>query len=131
MNVYGTKMAGEVKLEGPCDTRHRQPPPADVYEVDTRLAPGTKKQVETAHAGLTTVITRRIITAGQPDKVDQFTQHLQALAELVHRRLAVADPSGSTVSPITDVNSRSIDMAPIAHLTAAGAMNLKEQRYEQ
>jgi hypothetical protein len=29
--------------------------------------------VETAHAGLTTVITRRIITPGQADKIDQFT----------------------------------------------------------
>jgi vancomycin resistance protein YoaR len=76
VNVYGTKMAGEVKLEGPVIS-DRKAPPADVYEVDTRLAPGTKKQVETAHAGLTTVITRRIVTPGQEDKVDQFTSTYQ------------------------------------------------------
>jgi vancomycin resistance protein YoaR len=72
VNVYGTKMASEVKLEGPVIS-DRKSPPADVYEVDTRLAPGSKKQVETAHAGLTTLITRRIITPGQADKTDQFT----------------------------------------------------------
>jgi hypothetical protein len=60
-----------VKLEGPA-VSYRIPAPADVYQVDERLPAGTKKQVETAHGGLTTVITRRIVTPGQPDQVDQF-----------------------------------------------------------
>ena len=72
VNVYGTKLAGEVKLEGPFIT-NRQPAPPDVYEVDPRLPPGTKKQVETAHSGLTTKITRITRTPGQPDKLDDFT----------------------------------------------------------
>lgn len=72
VTFYGTKLPGEVKLEGPAITNKQSPPP-DVYEVDTRLPAGTKKQVETAHAGLNTLITRRIVVPGQPDKVDQFS----------------------------------------------------------
>ncbi len=71
VSFYGTRLPGEVKLEGPAIS-NRVPPPPDVYEVDPRLPPGSKKQVETARAGLTTVITRRIVVPGQPDKVDQF-----------------------------------------------------------
>jgi vancomycin resistance protein YoaR len=71
VNFYGTKPPGEIKLEGPA-VSNRVPPPDDVYQVDTRLPAGAKKQVETAHAGLTTVIKRRIVVPGQPDKVDQF-----------------------------------------------------------
>ena len=71
VNIYGTKAAGEVKLEGPVIS-NRVPAPPDVYEVDRRLPPGTKKQVETARGGLDTVITRRIVVPGQPDKVDQY-----------------------------------------------------------
>jgi len=71
VNIYGTKIAEVVKLEGPVIS-NRVPAPPDVYEVDGRLPPGTKKQVETARGGLDTVITRRIMTPGQPDKVDEY-----------------------------------------------------------
>ncbi|HUP27723.1 MAG TPA: VanW family protein [Chloroflexia bacterium] len=71
INMYGTKVPGQVKLEGPAIS-NRVPPPPDVYQVDPRLPAGTKKQVETARGGLDTVITRRIVVPGQPDKVDQF-----------------------------------------------------------
>ena len=71
VNIYGTKIQGEVKLEGPVIS-NRVPPPPDVYEVDPRLPPGTKKQVETARGGLDTVISRRIVVPGQPDKVEQY-----------------------------------------------------------
>jgi len=77
VNFYGTKLPGEVKLEGPAIS-NRTPPPSDVYQVDERLPAGTKKQVETARAGLDTVITRRIIVPGQPDKVDQFRSAYRA-----------------------------------------------------
>lgn len=77
VTLYGTKLPGEVKLEGPAIS-NRVPAPPDVYEVDPRLPKGTKKQVETARGGLDTVITRRIIVPGQPDKVDQFHSHYQA-----------------------------------------------------
>jgi vancomycin resistance protein YoaR len=77
VNVYGTKLPGEVKLEGPAISNRTQPPP-DVYEVDPRLPAGTKKQVETARAGLDTTITRRIIVPGQPDKVDEYHSSYQA-----------------------------------------------------
>lgn len=77
VTVYGTKQPGEVKLEGPVIS-NKVAPPSDVYEVDPRLASGTKKQVETAHGGLDTVITRRIVVPGQPDKVDQFHSSYKA-----------------------------------------------------
>ena len=77
VTLYGTKLPGEVKLEGPAIS-DRVPAPADVYEVDPRLPKGTKKQVETARGGLSTVITRRIIVPGQPDKVDEFHSRYQA-----------------------------------------------------
>jgi vancomycin resistance protein YoaR len=77
VNVYGTKLPGEVKLEGPAITNRTNPPP-DVYEVDPRLPAGTRKQVETARAGLDTTITRRIVVPGQPDKVDEFRSSYQA-----------------------------------------------------
>lgn len=77
VSVYGTKIAGEVKLEGPA-IANRVPPPPDVYQVDPRLPPGTRKQVETARGGLDTTITRRIVVPGQPDKVDQFYSSYKA-----------------------------------------------------
>jgi vancomycin resistance protein YoaR len=98
VNVYGTKLAGEVKLEGPVISDRKSPPP-DVYEVDTRLAPGTVKQVETAHAGLTTVITRRIITPGQADKVDQFNSTYQPWANWFIVASASQIPAGAQSAP--------------------------------
>lgn len=77
VTIYGTKQPGEVKLEGPAISNKVAPPP-DVYEVDSRLAAGSKKQVETAHGGLDTAITRRIVVPGQPDKVDKFHSSYKA-----------------------------------------------------
>ncbi len=77
VNFYGTKPPGEVKLEGPFIS-NRTPPPPDVYQVDPRLPPGTKKQVETARAGLDVVIVRRIVRPGQEDIVDRFASSYKA-----------------------------------------------------
>jgi len=77
VNIYGTKPPGEVKLEGPVKS-NQVPPPPDVYQVDSRLEPGAKKQVETARTGLDVVLTRRIIVPGQPDKIDQYGSSYQA-----------------------------------------------------
>jgi len=79
VSFYGTKQDGEVSLDGPAIS-NRLPPPPDVYQVDTRLPPGTKKQVETAHGGLDTVITRRISVSGQADKVEKFRSSYKAWA---------------------------------------------------
>lgn len=77
VNIYGAKLPGEIKLEGPAISNKVSPPP-DVYEVDPRLPAGSKKQVETAHGGLDTIITRRIIVQGQPDKIDLFKSSYRA-----------------------------------------------------
>jgi vancomycin resistance protein YoaR len=98
VNIYGTKLSGEVKLEGPVITG-RKPAPPDVYEVDPRLPPDTKKQVETAHSGLTTTITRRIVTPGQPDKVDEFTSTYQPWPNWFIVASESQIPGGATVSP--------------------------------
>jgi vancomycin resistance protein YoaR len=98
LNVYGTKLQGEVKLEGPAIS-NRLPAPPDVYEVDPRLPPGTKKQVETAHAGLTTVITRRITVPGQADKVDQFNSTYQPWPNWYVVASPAQIPGGSQVAP--------------------------------
>lgn len=97
VNIYGTKLAGEVKLEGPVIT-DRRPAPPDVYEVDARLAPGTKKQVETAHSGLTTTVIRRIITPGQPDKVDEFKSTYQPWPNMFIVASESQIPRGATIA---------------------------------
>jgi vancomycin resistance protein YoaR len=94
VNFYGTKVPGQVKLEGPAIS-NRVPPPPDVYEVDTRLPAGTKKQVETAHGGLDTVITRRIVTPGQADKIDQFNSSYKAWPNWYIVASASQIPSGA------------------------------------
>jgi vancomycin resistance protein YoaR len=98
INVYGSKLPGQVKLEGPAIS-NRLPAPADVYEVDPRLPPGSKKQVETAHAGLTTVITRHIVVPGQPDKVDQFKSTYQPWPNWYVVASPAQIPSGSQAAP--------------------------------
>ncbi|MEO5951707.1 MAG: VanW family protein, partial [Chloroflexia bacterium] len=103
VNIYGTKQASEVKLEGPVITNRKSAPP-DVYEVDARLAPGTKKQVETAHSGLTTDITRRIITPGQPDKIDEFKSTYQPWPNMFIVASASQIPKGATNASAAGVN---------------------------
>jgi hypothetical protein len=98
INIYGTKQPGTVKLEGPQISDRLSPPP-DVYEVDPRLPPGTRKQVETAHAGLTTVITRRTVTPGQPDKVDQFKSTYQPWPNWFVVASPAQIPPGSQAAP--------------------------------
>jgi vancomycin resistance protein YoaR len=98
INIYGTKQPGTVSLEGP-QISNRLPPPPDVYEVDVRLPPGTKKQVETAHAGLTTVITRRIVSPGQPDKTDQFSSTYQPWPNWFVVASPAQIPQGSQAAP--------------------------------
>jgi vancomycin resistance protein YoaR len=77
VNIYGTKLANEVKLEGPQITNRVSPPP-DVYEVDPRLPAGTKKQVETARGGLDTTITRRTLLANGEERVELFRSSYKA-----------------------------------------------------
>jgi vancomycin resistance protein YoaR len=98
INVYGTKLPGKVNLEGPAIS-NRLPAPPDVYEVDPRLPPGTKKQVETAHGGLSTVITRRIVVQGQADKVDQYRSTYQPWPNWYVVASPAQIPGGTQVAP--------------------------------
>ena len=99
VTVYGTKTPGEqVKLEGPVIS-NRQPAPPDVYQVDQSMPAGSKKQVETAHAGLNTLITRRIIIPGQPDKVDQFSSAYKPWPNWFIVSSASQVPGGTQAAP--------------------------------
>ncbi|HMA35258.1 MAG TPA: VanW family protein [Chloroflexia bacterium] len=77
VNFYGTKIADEVKLVGPQIENQKDPPP-DIYQLDPTLPPGTKKQVEYAHKGLDTTITRQIIKGGQVVSQDTFFSRFEA-----------------------------------------------------
>ena len=103
VNFYGTKIASEVKLEGP-NISNRVPAPPDVYQVDPSLPAGTKKQVETAHGGLDTVITRRMITPGQPDKIDQFSSSYQPWPNWYMVASASQIPGGAKTAPAPTPN---------------------------
>lgn len=77
VNFYGTKTADEVKLVGP-QIEKQLNPPQDIYQLDPTLPAGSKKQVETAHKGLDTTITRQIYKGGQLGGEDPFFSHYQA-----------------------------------------------------
>lgn len=77
VNFYGTKIADEVKLVGP-QIENPLDPPQDIYQLDPTLPAGTKKQVETAHKGLDTTITRQIYKGGQLIKEDPFFSRYEA-----------------------------------------------------
>jgi vancomycin resistance protein YoaR len=98
VNVYGTKSPSEVRLEGPFIS-NRTPPPPDVYQVDPNLPPGTKKQVETARAGLDVVIVRRIIRPGHEDKVDRFASAYRAWPNWFIVASASQIPRGADTEP--------------------------------
>ncbi|MGI8586940.1 MAG: VanW family protein [Chloroflexia bacterium] len=77
VNFYGTKIADDVKLVGP-KIANPKPPPPDIYQLDPTLPPGTKKQVEFAHAGLDTTLTRQIIKGGQVASQEDFFSRFEA-----------------------------------------------------
>jgi vancomycin resistance protein YoaR len=77
VNFYGTKIADEVKLVGP-KVANIKDPPQDIYQLDPTLPSGGKKQVETAHKGLDTTITRQVIKNGQVVSTDDFFSRFEA-----------------------------------------------------
>ncbi len=77
VNFYGTKIADEVKLVGP-KIENQLNPPQDIYQLDPTLPAGTTKQVETAHKGLDTTITRQIYKGGQLVSEDPFFSRFEA-----------------------------------------------------
>jgi hypothetical protein len=77
VNFYGTKIADEVKLVGP-KVANVKDPPQDIYQLDPTLPPGGKKQVETAHKGIDTTITRQVIKGGQVVSTDDYFSRFEA-----------------------------------------------------
>lgn len=72
VKIYGNRTPGQkVELLSNGVNNVTQPPP-DKTEVDPQMAPGTRKQVDTARKGLTTTITRIIKVDGKEVKRDSF-----------------------------------------------------------
>ncbi len=61
---YGTKPDRQVEVSKPIISDVKEPPPP-AYQEDPSLAPGQKKQVETAKKGMRVVVKRRITENGQ------------------------------------------------------------------
>jgi vancomycin resistance protein YoaR len=78
VQVWGTKPAGQTVELVKGQITNQKPAPPDRTEVDKTLAPGTKKQVDYAHPGLDTSITRVIKINGIEQKRDVFNSHFQA-----------------------------------------------------
>jgi hypothetical protein len=78
VQLWGTKVPGQtVDLVPGAITNVTNPPP-DRTEVDPKLPPGTKKQVDYAHKGLSTTITRVVKKDGVEVKRDAFPTRFQA-----------------------------------------------------
>jgi vancomycin resistance protein YoaR len=78
VNIYGNKTQGQtVELVSSGIANVTNPPP-DKTEIDPKLAPGQRKQVDTARKGLTTTLTRIIKVDGKEVKRDNFPTRFQA-----------------------------------------------------
>ncbi|GBD17392.1 Vancomycin B-type resistance protein VanW [bacterium HR26] len=74
--LYGTSLGYEVELQGP-EIANEVPPPPDVEEVDPSLAPGERRQVEWAKAGMDVTITRVLKRGGQVVQTERFFTRYQ------------------------------------------------------
>ncbi len=78
VQIWGTKAAGQsVELIKGQISNQKSPPP-DRMEIDKTLAPGTKKQVDTARPGLDVTITRIVKVNGLEVKREPFFTRFQA-----------------------------------------------------
>jgi vancomycin resistance protein YoaR len=74
--LYGTSLGYEVELQGP-EIANEVPPPPDVEEVDPSLAPGERRQVEWAKAGMDVTITRVLKRGGRVVQTERFFTRYQ------------------------------------------------------
>jgi len=74
--LYGTSLGYDVELAGP-EIANEVPPPPDVEEVDPSLAPGERRQVEWAKAGMDVTITRVFKRGGQVVQTERFFTRYQ------------------------------------------------------
>lgn len=96
VQVWGTKTPGQTVELIKGQITNQKPPPPDKTEVDPKLPPGSKKQVDYAHAGLDVTITRVIKLNGVELKRDQFFSRFQAWPNIFKVGPApAAAPSGT------------------------------------
>ncbi|MBI2589593.1 VanW family protein [Candidatus Berkelbacteria bacterium] len=76
--LYGTSDGRTAKIDGP-QTLSRTPPPADVYETSSSLAPGEVKQIEKPHEGARTTATYTVMRNGEVINSQTFTSSYKAL----------------------------------------------------
>lgn len=75
--IYGTKDGREVEISEP-KVLSRTPPPAPVYEEDSRLAKGQTKQVENAVWGASVTFSRIVKKGGEVISEDTFKSNYRA-----------------------------------------------------
>ncbi len=83
VQVYGTKTPGMTVDLIKGEITNQKPPPPDKIEVDPTLPPGTKKQLDFAHAGLDTTITRVVKLNGAELKKEPFFTRLQPWPNII------------------------------------------------
>jgi vancomycin resistance protein YoaR len=77
ISLYGTRVDRQVEMEGPI-IENRQPAPDPLYQMDSSLPPGTRKQVDWAVEGMDVTVTRVIKdSSGKVLGRDVFVSHYQ------------------------------------------------------
>jgi vancomycin resistance protein YoaR len=78
VQVWGTKPQGQTVELIKGQITNQKPPPPDKTQVDPTLKPGQRQQLDYAHPGLDTTITRVIKVNGTEVKRDEFFTRFQA-----------------------------------------------------
>lgn len=99
---YGTKDGREVKLEGPIISNRNSIPGTNTVETDT-LPPGTKKQVEKAHVGFSTVWYRYVTLPGGLTQKETVSSIYKATQDKI--LVGVAKPGTAPAPTTSEVKS--------------------------
>ncbi len=105
ISIYGPDLGYKVDISDPV-IKNKKNAPEDEYEVDPKLPPGTKKQVEFAKQGEDVAITRTVKSSdGKIVRQATFNTHYQAWPNkfLVSKDVAPPKTVGATTAPNTPV----------------------------
>lgn len=121
--LYGTKPNWQVEMTpGSGKLINETAPPPPKYEVDQKLAPGTKKKVDSAHKGFDTFIGRIVKGSdGQIVRQDKFNSHYVAWPDMYKvgpDPTTAAKPSPGNTTPAAD-SPAATTAAPAATTPAA------------
>lgn len=125
ISIYGPDLGYTVDIGNPVIT-NKTSPPADEYQVDPTLPPGTKKQVEFAKSGEDVAITRTVKSSdGKIIRQATFNTHYQAWPNkfLVAKDVAPPTTVKATTAPNTPAANTRVPSQPTnpAHSTTPQA----------